>query len=185
MTRTSPSLFPVALGSIGLALALAACQSGGAGSPSAAGSPGTNGAVVAVGSAGEVGEVVVDAEGRTLYVFLNDSPGTSACTDDCAAAWPPATVAEDATLAAGDGVTAGLGTLERDDGTLQLTLDGWPLYRYAADTAPGDANGEGVNGVWFVARPDGTVAEPHESSSAEPSAGASADGSGTYDPYDY
>jgi predicted lipoprotein with Yx(FWY)xxD motif len=181
MTRPSRSSLPAALVSIGLALALAACETGGAGSPAAAGSPGTDDAVVSVGSAGEVGEVVVDAEGRTLYVFLNDSPGTSVCTDECASAWPPSTVAEGTTLAAGDGVTAGLGTLERDDGTLQLTLDGWPLYRYAADAAPGDASGEGVGGVWFVARPDGTVAEPSEA----PSAGASADGSGTYDPYDY
>ena len=61
--------------------------------------------------------------------------------------------------------------MEREDGSLQLTLDGWPLYRYAGDTAAGDTTGEGVGGVWFVARPDGTVATP----GTEPSAGASAE----------
>lgn len=48
-----------------------------------------------------------------------------------------------------------LGTIQRDDGSTQVTLNGWPLYYFAADAAPGDANGEGVAGAWFVARPDG------------------------------
>ena len=94
---------------------------------------------------------------------------------ECATNWPPATV-DGTSPRAAEGVTAELGTLERDDGSLQLTLDGWPLYRYAGDAAAGDTTGEGVGGVWFVARPDGTVATPSSAPSAESSAEESDDG---------
>jgi predicted lipoprotein with Yx(FWY)xxD motif len=170
-----------------ISVLLVACQAGGAGSPSAAGSAGAR-LLVTVAESDEVGSHVVDAQGRSLYVFLQDSAGSSACDGPCADAWPPAAVEEGTSLATGDGVGAELGTLERDDGTLQLTLDGWPLYRYAADADPGQVTGEGVGGVWFVARPDGSVPSPPASAepSAETSPGASADQSGgTYDPYDY
>ncbi len=180
MNRPSRTTVPAALACIGLALVLAACQTGGAGSPSAVASAGADDAAVAVSSSADLGDFVVDADGRTLYVFLNDSPGTSACADECATNWPPAT-AERGSPSAGEGVTAELGTIERDDGGLQLTLAGWPLYRYAGDAAAGDTAGEGVGGVWFVARPDGTVATP----GTQPSSEASASDSGGYDPYDY
>jgi predicted lipoprotein with Yx(FWY)xxD motif len=175
MNRPSRTPVPAALASIGLALALAACQTGGAGSPSAVSSAGTDDAAVAVSSSGDLGDFVVDADGRTLYIFLNDSPGTSACSAECAADWPPATV-DGTSPSAGEGVTAELGTLERDDGSLQLTLDGWPLYRYAGDAAAGDTSGEGVGGVWFVGRPDGTVATPGTEPSADASAAESDEG---------
>ena len=182
MTRRSPHPSP-AWPLLALALVAAACQQAGAGSPSAAASGAD--AAVKVSTSTALGDRLVDAEGRTLYVFLNDSPGEqSTCGGGCAESWPAATVGA-ASPAAGNGVTADLGTLERADGTLQLTLDGWPMYRYAADAAPGDATGQGVGGVWFVARPDGSVAAP----SADPSSGASAEASavesGGYDPYDY
>lgn len=143
--------------------------------PSAAPSVATDVAVVT----GEgVGEHLVDAEGRTLYVFTNDMPGMSHCFDDCAANWPPYLVEGDE-LTAGEGITVELGTIDRGDGTLQATLNGWPLYYYAADQAAGDTSGEGVGGVWFVARPDASL--PSASASAAPSDGADS----SYDPYDY
>jgi hypothetical protein len=84
--------------------------------------------------------------------------------------------------AGGDGVTGEISTLERDDGTLQLTIEGWPLYLYAADAEAGDTTGEGVGGVWFVARPDGSLPDGASDASAEPSA----DGSmGDENPDDY
>jgi len=182
MNRPSRTL---AMAAIGLALLLAACQTGGAGSPSPVASAATDDAVVEVSSTADLGDFIVDAQGRTMYVFLNDTSGASACDAECATNWPPATVEEGTALAAGNGVTAELGTLERDDGTVQLTLDGWPLYQYAGDAAPGDATGEGVGGVWFVARADGSVPSPSGEASAAPSADASADDSGGYDPRDY
>jgi len=59
-----------------------------------------------------------------------------------------------------------LGTIKRADGTVQLTLHGWPLYRCAGDSAPGDVNGEGVGGVWFAVRPTGAKALPASSTSS-------------------
>lgn len=102
----------------------------------------------------DLGEVLVDADGMTLYVFSNDSGGQSVCYDDCAAAWPPLTV--DGGPVAGERVDEGLlGTTERDDGSIQVTYDGWPLYTWESDSGPGDATGQGVNDVWFVVSPDG------------------------------
>ena len=175
----------VAVPAIAAMLLLAACRGAGAGSPTAA--AGADGdATLTVAQSADVGEFVVDAEGRTLYVFANDSPGQSACTDDCAANWPPVTVDEGAEPTGGEGVTGEVSTIERDDGTLQLTLGGWPLYRYAADQAPGDTTGEGVGGVWFVARPDGSPPGEGGASSAEPSADGSAEESeGSDGPGDY
>ena len=63
-------------------------------------------------------------------------------------------MADDAT--AGTGVTGALGTITRDDGTMQVTLGGTPLYYFGADKAAGDTNGQGLGEVWFLAGPDGT-----------------------------
>jgi predicted lipoprotein with Yx(FWY)xxD motif len=179
MTRRATALSRAFIPGVLMALVLAACQGPGAGSPSAAASAAGD-ATLAVAESAELGEHVVDTEGWTLYIFLNDSPGQSVCAGDCAETWPPATV-EDGDDLTGDGVTGEIATIERDDGSLQLTLEGWPLYRYAADEAPGDTTGEGVGDVWFVARPDGSL--PDEGGeSAEPS---TEDGEESDDPYDY
>ena len=93
------------------------------------------------------GEIVTDGEGNALYLFLPDAQGASVCYEDCAAAWPPLVV----DVTAGDGVDGALlGTVARDDGTTQVTYNGWPLYYFASDAAPGDTNGQGLNDVWFV-----------------------------------
>ncbi|WP_435076049.1 COG4315 family predicted lipoprotein [Halococcus sp. AFM35] len=115
---------------------------------------GTGGPTVAVTSHPELGDILVGPDGMTLYLFTEDSGGRSNCTGDCAEAWPPLTV--DGEPTAGEGVTADLGTIERGDGSMQVTVGGTPLYYYAPDTQPGDATGQGVGGVWFVAAPDGS-----------------------------
>jgi predicted lipoprotein with Yx(FWY)xxD motif len=104
------------------------------------------------------GTTLVGPDGMTLYIFTNDTEGVSNCSGDCATNWPPLVVADDDELAAGDGVTGELDTIERDDGSLQVTYDGAPLYYFAGDSAAGDSNGEGVGGVWFIASPDGAAA---------------------------
>ena len=103
----------------------------------------------------DLGEIVVDADGRTVYVFDEDEPGSgkSVCTDECADTWPALTVEDEAPTA--DGVDGELGTIEREDGTLQATLDGRPLYLFAGDGAAGDVTGQGVDGTWFVLGGDG------------------------------
>jgi len=111
------------------------------------------GATIQIAEDPELGQILVDADGFTLYTFGNDTAGsgTSACVDGCAQAWPPLTV--DGEPAAGEGVTGELDTIERNDGTTQVTYDGFPLYRYAGDAAPGDTNGHNVGQIWFVAKP--------------------------------
>jgi len=97
----------------------------------------------------DLGEVLVDSEGMTLYLFTQDSGGTSACGDGCVDAWPP--LLADGAPSGGEGVDASLlGTIERDDGSMQVTYNGHPLYTYAADSAPGDTTGQGVGDVWFA-----------------------------------
>jgi predicted lipoprotein with Yx(FWY)xxD motif len=116
-----------------------------------AGEDGT--ATVAVGDT-SLGEVLVDAEGMTLYLFTPDSPEASTCTGQCAEVWPPLEATDEPV--AGDGVDqALLGVIERDDGTAQVTYAGHPLYTYAPDEEPGDADGQGLNDVWYVVAPDG------------------------------
>ena len=103
----------------------------------------------------DLGEIVVDADGRTVYVFDADEPGSgeSACTGECAATWPAVRAGDDAPTSAG--VDGELGTIEREDGSLQVTLDGRPLYLFAGDGSPGDVTGQGVDGTWFVVGSDG------------------------------
>jgi predicted lipoprotein with Yx(FWY)xxD motif len=102
----------------------------------------------------DLGDVLVDAEGMTLYLFTNDTDGASVCEDDCAAAWPPLIV--EGEPVAGEGIDVSLlGTTERRDGGTQVTYGGWPLYRWAQDERPGDTTGQGVQDVWFVVGPDG------------------------------
>ncbi len=105
-------------------------------------------------SESSLGEILVDAEGMTLYLFTNDNPGESTCYGNCAATWPP--LIADGDFMGSENVDPELlGTTSREDGTLQVTYDGWPLYYYVMDEAPGDVNGQGVGGVWFVVSPAG------------------------------
>jgi predicted lipoprotein with Yx(FWY)xxD motif len=104
-----------------------------------------------------LGTILVDDAGLTLYLFMNDTDGTSTCYDDCEANWPPLTV--DGEPTAGEGADASLlGTTERDDGSTQVTYAGQPLYRFAGDQAAGDVNGQGVGDVWFAVTPEGEAA---------------------------
>ncbi|MFG2869287.1 SCO0930 family lipoprotein [Streptomyces sp. NPDC048338] len=108
----------------------------------------------------KLGKVVTDSEGFTLYRFDKDSanPPRATCEGDCAKAWP---VVSAVGAKAPDGVGAAeLGQVVRADGTKQLTIGGWPMYRYAKDTKAGDTNGQGVGGTWFAAAPDGKKAAP-------------------------
>jgi predicted lipoprotein with Yx(FWY)xxD motif len=136
-------------------LSLTACGSSGEDSGTATTSgPAASNAVLATGES-DLGEIVVDGEGLTVYVFDRDTAGSgeSACAGQCLDNWPPVTA--DSADPAVDGVSGEVGTIERDDGTLQVTLDGLPLYLYAGDAAAGDVTGQGVQQIWWVVAPDG------------------------------
>jgi predicted lipoprotein with Yx(FWY)xxD motif len=116
--------------------------------------PVTGEAVVNLGQNDTLGFFLVDDKGMTLYLFTKDTPNTSNCYDKCATAWPPLFTAGD--LVAGEGVDASLlGTTNRTDGTVQVTYNGWPLYYYEEDQAPGDVVGQDVGDVWFVVSAEG------------------------------
>ncbi len=103
----------------------------------------------------EFGEILVTQDGFTLYVFTPDgTSGESICTGECASQWPPL-ISNDgeppAPLDAADFSTT------VSEGSTQVVFMGRPLYRYSGDPNPGDTNGQGVNGNWFVVSPSGPV----------------------------
>lgn len=168
--------------SIGLSVAaaavllLAACNAAGAGSASASASASTSTGSATVVNVGQtsLGSVLTGADGKTLYMFTKDSNGKSACAASCIGNWPPLTVSAGAAPSAGSGVTGSLSTITRDDGSSQVTIDGHPLYYYAADKAAGDTNGQGVKDTWFAVTPSGDAVQAAGASSA-PSSAASAE----------
>ncbi len=95
----------------------------------------------------DVGDVIVDGDGNSLYLFVPDAAGDSTCYDECETAWPILGEVTDV----GDGLDeALLGTTTRTTGDVQATYNGWPLYYFANDAAPGDVNGQGVGDVWYL-----------------------------------
>jgi predicted lipoprotein with Yx(FWY)xxD motif len=112
------------------------------------------GATVNAQSVGTAGTILVDGKtGKTLYMFTQDVKGSgkSNCTGGCLTTWPALTVAAGATPTGGSGVTGTLATITRDDGTLQVTYNGQPLYFFKNDQAPGDLNG--VYASWETVAP--------------------------------
>ena len=105
-----------------------------------------------------LGQILVDSHGRSLYLFEKDTGPASTCYSACAAIWPPVTTT--AAPRAGTGVVATkLGTTTRTDGQTEVTYNGHPLYYYAADTRPGQTQGQDLNqfgGSWHVVAPTGT-----------------------------
>jgi len=170
-----------AAGLAAVALALSACASSGSSSAASGSTPAAaaSSAASAAPAASSGGtsltaktisgqQVVTNAAGFTLYWFVPDTSTTSKCTGSCATYWPP--VKGPAT--AMSGVTGTLGTITRSDGTTQATYDGHPLYTYAADSAPGQAKGNGLNasgGVWHEMTVSG--ATPAAAASAKASTG--------------
>lgn len=123
------------------------------------------GATVAVAEDDQLGEILVDSDGRTLYLFEQDSGGMSTCFDACAEVWPPLTT--EGEPQAGQGAMASLlTTTSRPDGTTQVVYNGNPLYFYTPDSQPGDTLGQGLNqfgAEWYVLSPQGEKVENGES----------------------
>ncbi|MEU5772274.1 hypothetical protein ABZ819_03075 [Streptomyces venezuelae] len=112
---------------------------------------------LSAGRAGALDPVVVNGSGFTLYRFDKDtaSPSKSNCNDACATTWPPVLVDPGGKIFVQGVERSQVGVITRDDGTHQVTIGGWPVYRFSKDTRPGDTNGQGVGGTWFGVQPDG------------------------------
>lgn len=134
-----------------------AAPAGDAPEPAAADAPAAEvGGVAATIATTSLGDVLVGADGRTLYGFTNDSDASSTCSGTCADAWPPVIVDPD--FAVAPALDVGIfATTVREDGSHQLVAGKWPLYFFAGDAIPGDVNGQGSGDVWFAVTPDGSL----------------------------
>jgi predicted lipoprotein with Yx(FWY)xxD motif len=161
-----------------LSIALAACSNASTSSPAGGGSSTSSssssdaGVTVQLATNDTYGSILTDAQGRSLYMFDNDTTSKSTCNAGCAPTWPALTVTGQTT--GGGGVDAALlGTTTRDDGTTQVTYNGHPVYTYAGDNAAGDTNGEGIGDVWHLvsAKGEAVMGSSGMSSSASQSGG--------------
>ena len=98
-----------------------------------------------------LGTILVDSQGRTLYLFQADKGTTSACSGSCASAWPPLTPANGTATAGGGANASLLGSTMRSDGTQQVTYNGHPLYTFVGDHTR-QVTGQGFQS-FFVATP--------------------------------
>jgi predicted lipoprotein with Yx(FWY)xxD motif len=195
MTRRSPIKFLAGAAAVPVvALAVAGCGGSSSGATASAppahpktasGSPAT----IGVASTG-LGKILVDSQGRTLYLFKKDSATTSSCIGACATAWPP--LRTSGKPVAGSGVNASLlGTIARSDGQPQVAYKGHPLYLFVKDQKAGDTKGEGLTafgGSWFAVSVAGNQVSPRASSSGRGSSNSagrsssSASGNGATSP---
>jgi predicted lipoprotein with Yx(FWY)xxD motif len=162
LTTAVMLIFPVAL-----AVIAAGCGGGSTSSTyGATPSPATAASKTTVATQRtSLGTVLVDAKGRTLYLFEKDKPTASTCNGSCAAVWPPLT--STGAPAAGHGVLEGkLGSVKRSDGSAEVTYAGHPLYTYAGDTKAGQVKGQGLDqfgAEWYVLSPSGQKVDEDES----------------------
>ena len=114
---------------------------------------------LSISSSDEYSNYLSDTNQLSLYLFTNDEQGSSSssCSGGCFNVWPPLTIdSEDELPQITDGVDASLlNSFERDDGSIQVTYNGWPLYYYVGDSSVGDTNGQNVGSVWFLVSAEG------------------------------
>ena len=183
MRRNKPITFLATAALIPLtALALASCGGGSDNATAATAQPTTaNGRPATLGVANsDLGKILVDTQGRTLYLFKKDTGTKSACFGACADDWPP--LRADGKPAVGSGASASMvGTTTRSDGKPQVTYQGHPLYLYEGDHKSGDTNGQGITAfgaAWYAlsSAEDQVSGNPSSSSGS----GSSSGGSGGY-----
>jgi predicted lipoprotein with Yx(FWY)xxD motif len=121
--------------------------------------PAATGTTISVATNAKLGQILVDASGKTVYLFVADTGTSSTCYTSCAAIWPP--VVTTGAPKAGTGAQSSLlGTTARTDGTTEVTYAGHPLYYFVQDKAAGDTKGQGINGfggLWWVVSPSGAA----------------------------
>jgi predicted lipoprotein with Yx(FWY)xxD motif len=133
-------------------------------STSGAGAAATSGlpALVSSRSLPSLGAVLVNGEGKTLYVFAPDEGRKVTCVGSCAAVWPPLKLlsGQDGASVSGRAKPTLLGSVPDPEGGRAVTYAGWPLYSYVADARSGTARGQGLKingGYWYVITPAGKI----------------------------
>lgn len=175
----SPLKLLLVAGAAALALALAACSSTAKGSSSST-KPGT---MFSTAKVSGLGTVVVDAQGRTVYVLTSGDHTNAPCTDSngCTQVWPDLPLPDGVSAAkAGTGIQPSLlGTMKLSDGETYPTYNGWLMYEYSGDSGPGQSNGQGIKsygGTWYVLNASGDLVTTSAASSG--SGGGSGGGGG-------
>ena len=157
MTRNRPLRLLAAAVVVPLvALVAAGCGSSNTASTATANAAAGDFATVNVAKT-SLGNILVDSQGRTLYLFDKDTGTKSTCSGGCATAWPPLRTSGKPTASGGAKATL-LGTTPRSDGKPQVTYNGHPLYGFQGDSKPGDTTGQGNPGFgapWYVVSPAG------------------------------
>lgn len=166
---------PLVAALIGIGLLLASC---GASSSTSSGSSGaTTGA--SGGSAGPVtistvkgrdGTYLTDGTGRAVYLWLGDDPGKSNCSENCPLSWPPL-ITSATPKVTGEASAAAVGTINRADGSKQVTYKGHPLYHFVVDSGPGTTKGQGSDSFgarWWLVSPSGSAITVNGGSPASP-----------------
>jgi predicted lipoprotein with Yx(FWY)xxD motif len=154
--RTALSLAGAAIAVAVLAgCSMSSSGSSGSASPSSSASGSSSSSADLSTASSTLGQIVVDGKGMTVYVYDKDTKGatSSACTGACATNWPAVTTTSATPKV--DGVSGTVGTIPAAGGAKQITLNGWPLYTYAGDSAAGQVTGQGLQGVWWVVSPSG------------------------------
>jgi predicted lipoprotein with Yx(FWY)xxD motif len=168
-------------------LALAGCGSnGGSSSTADAGGQGSGKVVTVSDASGR--SVLVDSDGKALYMSDQEKSGKVLCTSGaCGAIWTPLTVSSRSSLTAPPTLAKKLGTVRRPDGTTQVTLDNRPLYTFSFDHSAGQVNGDGTmdsfdgtDFTWHVATLSGQAAAAPTSPSGAPSSSPSGNGGYSY-----
>jgi predicted lipoprotein with Yx(FWY)xxD motif len=142
---------------LALAVALvAAAGTGAARAMTASKHPG--GGTVNAAKNSKFGMILVSSSGRTLYRYTPDKKGVSVCKSACLKYWPPLLIKATAKPTVGSGANAKLlGTIKATHGKRQVTYGGFPLYFFAQDTKPGQTNGQGFGGKWYLVGTTGTL----------------------------
>jgi predicted lipoprotein with Yx(FWY)xxD motif len=177
-----PALMTVAAASL---LTLSACGSSSSSTPAAPAAGNGGGGTTPAAASGlhvadtSLGKVLVDANGRTVYMLTADSSGTSTCSSACLTYWPPVAPSK-----ADPAVTGKVATTTTTSGSKIATVGGWPLYTFIQDQKPGDVTGEGISnfgGVWYAVSPSGQPVKAAGGSATNSSSGsAPAYGGGGY-----
>jgi len=177
----------LAIGAIASSLLLAACgsssstttKSAAGASPASQTSGASSGAVVKTASNSTLGTILVNSKGLTLYHLSAEQNGKFICTTAaCVGVWHPLV----ASSAGTPGGVQSLGTIKRPDGTMQVTYKGMPLYTFAQDQHPGEANGQGFKdvGTWSAVKTSGSSGTPASSTSSSSAPPAESGGGGGY-----
>lgn len=137
-------------------------------------------ATVSASSNAGLGKILVGATGLTLYHYAGDHGKTITCSGACDADWPPVLIVKKAVPIAGPGIAKSkLGTVKRPDGRIQVTYNGYALYRFAGDRKPGQSNGQGLLKQWYAVGATGALVTSLPAAAGSTSAGSTSTGSGS------